>query len=494
MIKSLLIANRGEIAIRICRTAKRMGIKTYVIRTVKEPNAVYLDFADQVLDFPETDGTTPEFLDIDNLVKLAVDNKVQALHPGYGYLSENAEFAQKCTDAGVKFVGPPAKLIKDMGDKIIAKEIAAKNGVPMLQGSEGSVKDVKEGVKIAKKIGYPVIIKAASGGGGRGMRIVHKQSEMERMFHAASSEAQSAFGDPSVFIEKYLENPKHIEFQVVADAHGNVVHLGERECSVQRKHQKLLEEAPSSGIDAALRSKMARVAVKLAKGAGYESLGTVEFLLDKNKNFYFMEMNTRIQVEHPITEEITGLDLVELQLRIASGEKLPIKQSDVKLDGWAIECRINAEDVQADFTPSMGTIKQLRLPQGDNIRIDTGIVPGSEITPWFDSMIAKLIVHGKDRKQAIERALSALERFHIKGVKTSIPFCKAVLHNEAFRSGDFDTSFIETKLESLVYREPDEELMAAMLALYQYTHETVPDVGPETGIDPWVLNRRIRNL
>ena len=285
MIKSLLIANRGEIAIRICRTAKRMGIKTYVIRTAKEPNAVYLNFADQVIDFPETDGTTPEFLDIDNLVKLAVDHKIQALHPGYGYLSENAEFAQKCTDAGVKFVGPPAKLIKDMGDKIIAKEIAARNGVPMLQGSEGSVKDVKEGVKIAKKIGYPVIIKAASGGGGRGMRIVHKQSEMERMFHAASSEAQSAFGDPSVFIEKYLENPKHIEFQVVADAHGNVVHLGERECSVQRKHQKLLEEAPSSGLDATLRNKMARVAVKLAKGAGYESLGTVEFLLDKNENF-----------------------------------------------------------------------------------------------------------------------------------------------------------------------------------------------------------------
>lgn len=494
MIKSILIANRGEIAIRICRTAKRMGIKTYVIRTAKEPNAVYLDFADKVIDFPETDGTVPEFLDIDNLVKLAVDNKVQAMHPGYGYLSENAEFAQKCTDAGIKFVGPPAKLIKDMGDKIIAKEIAAKNGVPMLQGSEGSVKDVKEGVKIAKKIGYPVIIKAASGGGGRGMRIVHKQSEMEQMFHAASSEAQSAFGDPSVFIEKYLENPKHIEFQIVADAHGNVVHLGERECSVQRKHQKLLEEAPSSALDATLRNKMARVAVKLAKGAGYESLGTVEFLLDKNKNFYFMEMNTRIQVEHPITEAITGLDLVELQLRIASGEKLPIKQSDVKLNGWAIECRVNAEDVQANFTPSMGVIKQLRLPQGDNIRIDTGIVPGSEITPWFDSMIAKLIVHGKDRKQAIERMLSALERFHIKGVKTTIPFCKAVLHNASFCSGDFDTSFIETKLESLVYREPDEELMAALLALYQYTHETVPDVGPETGIDPWVLNRRIRNL
>lgn len=494
MIKSLLIANRGEIAIRICRTAKRMGIKTYVIRTVKEPNAVYLNFADHVLDFPDTAGATPEFLDIDNLVKLAVDNNIQAMHPGYGYLSENAEFAQKCTDAGVKFVGPPAKLIKDMGDKIIAKEIAAKNGVPMLQGSEGSVKDVKEGVKIAKKIGYPVIIKAASGGGGRGMRIVHQPSEMERMFHAASSEAQSAFGDPSVFIEKYLENPKHIEFQVVADAYGNVVHLGERECSVQRKHQKLLEEAPSSALDATLRNKMARVAVKLAKGAGYESLGTVEFLLDKNKNFYFMEMNTRIQVEHPITEAITGLDLVELQLCIASGEKLPIRQSDVKLDGWAIECRINAEDVQANFTPSMGTIKQLRLPQGDNIRIDTGIVTGSEITPWFDSMIAKLIVHGKNRQQAIERMLSALERFHIKGVKTTIPFCKAVLHNEAFCSGDFDTSFIETKLESLVYREPDEELMAAMLALYQYTHETVPDVAPETGIDPWVLNRRIRNL
>ena len=307
MIKSILIANRGEIAIRICRTAKRMGIKTYVIRTVKEPNAVYLNFADKVIDFPETDGSVPEFLDIDNLVKLAVDNHVEAMHPGYGYLSENADFAQKCTDAGVKFVGPPAKLIKDMGDKIIAKEIAAKNGVPMLQGSHGSVKDVKEGVKIAKAIGYPVIIKAASGGGGRGMRIVHKQSEMDQMFPAASSEAQSAFGDPSVFIEKYLENPKHIEFQVVADAHGNVIHLGERECSVQRKHQKLLEEAPSSALDATLRNKMARVAVKLAKGAGYESLGTVEFLLDKNKNFYFMAMNTRIPGEDPITEAITGL-------------------------------------------------------------------------------------------------------------------------------------------------------------------------------------------
>jgi acetyl-CoA carboxylase, biotin carboxylase subunit len=384
MIKSILIANRGEIAIRIARTARRMGIKTYVVRTVKEPNAVYLSAADYIIDFPETAGLIPEFLDIENLVKLAVDHHIEAIHPGYGYLSENAGFARHCRERGITFIGPSPEIIEAMGDKIMAKEIARQSEVPMLGGSTGSIANVEEGLKIAKKIGYPVIIKAAAGGGGRGMRIVRKESEMLTMFEMASSEAKNAFNDPSVFIEKYLENPKHIEFQVVADRHGNVIHLGERECSVQRKHQKMLEEAPSPALSDRLRNKMAKAAVNLAKAVKYESLGTVEFLLDKKGNFFFMEMNTRIQVEHPVTEMITGLDLVELQILIASGEPLPISQKEVELNGWSIECRINAEDAQAGFAPSMGTIKNLRLPQGNNIRIDTGIKPGSEITPYFD--------------------------------------------------------------------------------------------------------------
>jgi acetyl-CoA carboxylase biotin carboxylase subunit len=494
MIKSLLIANRGEIAVRVIRTAKRMGIKTYAVRTQKEPNAIYNSAADFVIDFPDVDSNLPEFLDIENLVKIAKENNIEALHPGYGYLSENALFAERCRQEGIIFIGPSPEAIKAMGDKITAKDIAAKSKVPMLGGSKGSVNTANEALEIAKNIGYPVIIKAASGGGGRGMRIVRESSEMQKMFSTASSEALYAFNDPSVFVEKYLENPKHIEMQIVADKFGNVVHLGERECSVQRKHQKLLEEAPSSAISPKTRQAMAKASTALAKAVNYESLGTVEFLLDKGGNFYFMEMNTRIQVEHPVTEMITGLDLVELQIRIASGEKLPVAQKDINLDGWAIECRINAEDVQADFTPCTGTIRNLRLPQGNNIRIDTGIIPGSEITPYFDSMIAKLIVHGNSRAEAIELAKNSLQHFHVKGIKTTIPFCKAVLHNEAFCSGYFDTSFIETQLESVVYREKDEELMAALLSVYTYTHETTPDTAPETSIDPWVLNKRIRHL
>lgn len=494
MIKSILIANRGEIAIRIARTAKRMGINTFAIRTRKEPNAVYLNAVDQVIDFPEIDGKTPEFLDIENLLLLARENKVQAIHPGYGYLSENANFAERCIQEGIFFIGPLPDVIRKMGDKITAKEIALQSGVPMLGGSKGSVNNAGEAIKIADTIGYPVIIKASAGGGGRGMRIVRCEAEMQQMFKTASSEAQNAFSDPSVFIEKYLENPKHIEIQIVADNFGNIVHLGERECSIQRKHQKLLEEAPSPALNDKLRTQMAKAAIALAKAVKYQSLGTVEFLLDKSGSFFFMEMNTRIQVEHPVTEMITGLDLVELQLLIASGKKLPITQKDIKINGWAIECRINAEDVQSDFLPCIGTIRNLRLPQGNNIRIDTGIVSGSEITPWFDSMVAKLIVHGQSRSEAIELALSSLKQFHVKGIKTTIPFCKAVLHNEAFCSGNFDTSFVETQLESIVYQEENEELLAALLAIYTHTHETTPVISSETVIDPWVLNKRIRHL
>ncbi len=475
-----------------------MGIKTFGIRTKKEPNAVYLQKVDEIIDFPITDSGIPEFLDIDNLVKLAVDNGIESMHPGYGYLSENADFARACRDAGVIFIGPSPEIIKAMGDKIIAKEIAKRSGVPMLGGTLGGIPTADEAVAEANRIGYPVIIKAASGGGGRGMRIVREEAEVKQMYELATAEARTAFNDPTVFIEKYLENPKHIEFQIVADKHGNVIHLGERECSIQRKHQKLMEEAPSPALDDQLRAQMATAAVNLAKEAGYESLGTVEFLLDNNRNFYFMEMNTRIQVEHPVTEMITGLNLVELQLLIASGAQLPVTQDEVNLTGWAIECRINAEDVQSGFTPSIGIIRNLRLPSDNNIRIDSGVRIGTEITPFFDSMIAKLIVHGKDRHDAIERTLHSLEHFCVMGVRTTIPFCKAVLHNDVFRKGDFNTSFIETELKELIHKEVHEELIAALLAVSAYNHDNdFARDGEDTGdapMDPWVLQKRIRHL
>lgn len=493
-----MIANRGEIAIRLARTAKRMGVRTYAIRTKKEPNAVYLSKVDEVLDFPDTDGSVPEFLDIKNLVKLAVDNNIEAMHPGYGYLSENADFAAACRDAGVVFVGPSPEIIHAMGDKIVAKEIARRSEVPMCSGGLDSIPDAEAAVKEANRIGYPVIIKAATGGGGRGMRICRSEEEVRPNFELCVAEATTAFNDPTVFLEKYLDNPKHIEFQIVADKYGNVVHLGERECSIQRKHQKLLEEAPSPALSEELRGRMADAAVRLAKEAKYESLGTVEFLLDAEGNFFFMEMNTRIQVEHPVTEMITGLNLVELQLLIASGEKLPITQADVHLNGWAIECRINAEDVQNGFTPSIGIIKNLRLPSDNSIRIDSGVRVGTEITPFFDSMIAKLIVHGKDREEAIAKALHSLGHFVVMGVKTTIPFDKAVLHNEVYRRGDFNTSFIETSMPSLVWREEHEELIAALFAVSQYNHDNdfsgdVEDQS-EVVVDPWVLQKRIRHL
>lgn len=494
MIQSILIANRGEIAIRIAKTAKKLGVKTYAVRTKKEPNAVYLSAADEIIDFPDIESSTPEFLDIENLVGLAKKYSIESIHPGYGYLSENANFAEACINQGVIFIGPKPEVIRAMGDKVTAKNIALSSNVPTFGGSKGSVGSIEEGLAIAEKTGYPIIIKAASGGGGRGMRIVRNPKDFSQMFKLASSEAALAFNDPNVFIEKYLENPKHIEFQIVADKFGNVVHLGERECSIQRKHQKLMEEAPSPALHEELREKMASAAVALAKAAKYESLGTVEFLLDKEGNFYFMEMNTRIQVEHPVTEAITGLDLVELQIKIASGEKLPITQNDVKLTGWAIECRINAEDVQQGFTPSIGTIKGIRMPQGKNIRIDTGVVPGSEITPYFDSMLAKLIVYGKNRNEAIQNTLDALSKFHVRGIKTTIPFDKAVLNNEVFRLGDFNTSFIETNMNSMVYTEENDELVGALFAVYSHVHETTPVVTSETPIDTWVLNSRIKNM
>ncbi len=499
-ISSILIANRGEIAVRIIRTAKAMGIKSYVIKTIKEPAEMYLQLADKVLDFPDSSGEIPEFLDVESIIQLAVDNKIDAIHPGYGFLAENPYFARCCSEAGIIFIGPSADAIYKMGNKTIAKQIALKNGIPLLKGSFGNVKSDEEAEQIAKEIGYPVILKAASGGGGRGMRIVTKPEEMKKMFRLATSESEKAFNDPSLFIEKYVRNPRHIEFQILADQYCNTIHLGERECSIQRKHQKLIEESPSSALDKDLRERMGKEALKIAAAVKYCSAGTVEFLLDANNHFYFMEMNTRIQVEHPVTEMVTGLDLIEWQIRIASGEKLPFTQKSIKINGWAIECRINAEDVQSNFSPCLGTIEKLSIPHIQNVRIDTGVREGSEITPYFDSMVAKLIVHAETREKAVNLALSALRKIKIKGLKTTIPFCKAVLTNKAFRQGKINTSFIDKEMESTFFQEPDEELLAALFVVSTHADELSSEksifVDYEKGkqLTPWLLNRRIKSL
>ncbi len=499
-IKSILIANRGEIVIRICETAKKMGIKTFGIKTAKEPNAFYLNFVDEIIDFSDDVEEVPEFLDVDRLINAAKKHHIDAIHPGYGYLSENAYFAQRCEDEKVLFIGPSPDVIHKMGNKTIAKQLARKYKVPLLQGSPGIVATVPEAIEVAKKVGYPVILKAAAGGGGRGMRIVEKESQIEKMFKLATSEAEKAFNDGSMFIEKYVRNPRHIEFQIFGDKHGNVIHLGERECSVQRKHQKLIEEAPSSALDDKLRKEMGEASIRIANSVNYSTAGTVEFLLDDDKNFYFMEMNTRIQVEHPVTEIVTGLDLIELQIRTACGEKLPLTQEQVKLEGWAIECRINAEDVQAGFSPFLGTVEAIQYPKGKNIRIDTGITEGSNITPYFDSMMLKLIVSGENRDKAICNAQGALNKFWIKGIKSTIPFAKAVLSNPKFRKGDFNTSFIEKDMDKVYFEGEEDEMLAAFLATFDFvagleTEDTARvDFEHGKNISPWVLNKRLRSI
>ena len=498
-IKSILIANRGEIALRIMRTAKEMGIKTYAIKTFKEPNAWYLEEADEVIDFTECyDDNTPEFLDIERIIYNAKDHQVDSIHPGYGFLAENPDFARRCEEEGIVFIGPSHDAIYRMGNKTIAKELARANDVPLLGGSEGSVSNAEEAARIAEKVGYPVILKASAGGGGRGMRVVEREKDIERMFTLATNEAEKAFNNPDVFIEKFVREPRHIEFQILGDKHGNVVHLGERECSVQRKHQKLLEESPSPALDDALRKKMGEAAIRIARSVNYYSAGTVEFLLDGKNNFSFMEMNTRIQVEHPVTEMVTGIDLIEQMIRIAEGEKLAFTQKDIKLNGWAIEWRINAEDVQSGFSPSLGTIEKISWPESEHIRVDTGVREGSVITPYFDSMIAKLIVHAEDRDKALHHSSMAIRKFWIKGTKTTLAFCRAVLQNRNFRKGKFNTSFLSKELKIHYHHEPDEALLAAFFATYDYARELSDkedkplyvEKGKE--IAPWVLNKRLR--
>ena len=499
-INSILVANRGEIAVRIIQTAKNMGIKSWVIKTSKEPNALYLSHADKIIDLSEDYEEIPVFLDVEKLISLAGENNIDAVHPGYGYLAESSFFAQRCKENDIIFIGPSPEAIYKMGNKTIAKQLARKYNVPLLQGSLGNVTSSAEAKEIAKIIGYPVILKAAAGGGGRGMRIVEKESEMDKMFKMAASESEKAFNDPSLFIEKYVKNPRHIEFQIFGDKQGNIIHLGERECSVQRKHQKLIEESPSPALNDQLRNAMGEASVNIARSINYYSAGTVEFLLDDKDNYFFMEMNTRIQVEHPVTEMVTGYDLIEWQIRTAMGEKLPVNQEDVKFNGWAIEFRVNAEDVQAGFSPSLGVIEKISYPKSKNIRIDTGVQDGSLITPFFDSMLAKLIIHGESRDKALLYASNALRKFWVKGIKTTIPFSRAVVANKNFRKGQYDTSFLLKEMKIHYQEDPEEEMLAAFFATYDYardlkSHE-MSHVNYEKGkaITPWVLNKRLKSL
>jgi acetyl-CoA carboxylase, biotin carboxylase subunit len=442
VIRKVLIANRGEIALRVIRTCREMGLKTVVVYSTADRDSLPVRFADEAVCIGPP-PSSESYLRIDRIIAAAEVTGADAIHPGYGFLSENAEFSAICADHGLKFIGPSPEAIRLMGDKSLAKETMRKAGVPVVPGSDGIIEDVKQGLRVAAEIGYPVMIKAAAGGGGRGMRIVHREEDFARQFNAARTEAEAAFGRPDVYLEKFIVQPRHVEIQVLGDGKGNVIHLGERECSIQRRHQKLLEESPSPIVDEALRQRMGEAAVRGAQAVNYEGAGTIEFLVDAERNFYFMEMNTRIQVEHPVTEEVTGLDLIEQQLRVALGEPLP-SQAAIRLEGHAIECRINAENPFRNFSPSPGMITVFHPPGGPGVRVDTHVYAGYVIPPHYDSMIAKLIVRAPTRAQAIRRMLRALEEFVIEGVHTTIPFHRQLLMHLDFQEGRFDTRFLES--------------------------------------------------
>ena len=441
MFNKILIANRGEIALRILRTCKELGIKTVAVYSEADKNSLHVTFADEAVCIGPPPGRD-SYLKIPIIISAAQITGADAIHPGYGFLAENANFSEICAESNIKFIGPSPEMIRAMGDKAFAKETMKKNGVPVIPGSDGIVHDVPEGKRISAEIGYPVIIKASAGGGGKGMRIVWEEKEFEKAFQTARTEAESAFGNPDVYLEKFVENPRHVEIQVMGDSFENAYHYGERDCSVQRRHQKLIEESPSPAIDSEIRKKMGETAIIGAKAVNYEGAGTIEFLLDKHKNFYFMEMNTRIQVEHPVTEFVYNVDLIRQQILVAAGEKIETLPGKPK--GHSIEFRINAEDPANGFRPSPGQIESLHYPGGFGVRIDSHIYQGYFIPPYYDSLLAKLIVWGTDREHAILRGRRALEEFTIEGIKTTIPFHIKVLEDRKFLSGNFDTSFLES--------------------------------------------------
>ncbi|MBR9847464.1 MAG: acetyl-CoA carboxylase biotin carboxylase subunit [Algicola sp.] len=471
-MKKILVANRGEIAIRVMRTAKKMGITTVAVFSEADRNAPHVKYADEAVCI----GPAPSnqsYLKGDKIIEVAKSLKVDGIHPGYGFLSENADFAELAEKNNIIFIGPRSKAIKMMGDKLAAKDAVKDYNIPMVPGVDHAITDPKEAVQIAKEIGFPILIKAAAGGGGKGMRVVEKEKDVEEQMKRAISEATSAFGDGSVFVEKYVTSPRHIEIQVMADSHGNILHFFERECSIQRRHQKVVEEAPSIVLTPELREKMGQAAINVARSCDYLGAGTVEFLLDADHNFYFLEMNTRLQVEHPVSEWISGVDLVELQIKVARGEALDIKQEDLKINGHALELRVYAEDPMNDFLPSVGNLEVYQLPVGEHIRVDNGFEEGMDIPIYYDPMLSKLITYGKTRSEAIQLMIKAIDNYHIKGVQTTLPFGRFVCEHEAFKSGNFDTHFVKNYYSpSLLEEQHQKEAeIAAQIALKCYLED-----------------------
>ena len=446
MLKKILIANRGEIAVRIIRACREMGIKTVAVYSEADKTALHTKLADEAICIGPA-ISTKSYLNVKAIIEAACLTGADSIHPGFGFLSENNSFAKMCDEIGIRFIGPKPEIIELMGNKSKAKETMKSVGVPVVPGSDGLIYTMQEAINISNQIGYPVIIKASAGGGGKGIRIAYSEEELRKAYEIVKQEALNSFNDDSIYIEKFIENPRHIEIQIMADEYGNAVHLGERDCTVQRKNQKMLEETPSGVIDSRLREKMGAIAVKAVKEVGYTNVGTIEFLVDKNKDFYFMEMNTRIQVEHPVTEMVTGLDLIKEQIRIASGEKMKYRQRDINFNGHSLEARINAENPYKNFMPSPGTIEELHLPGGNGIRVDTAVYSGYKVPQNYDSMIAKVIVHGKDRNESIAKMKSALSEFVISGIETNIDFLLKILDNENFVNNEYDTSFIEKEFE-----------------------------------------------
>ncbi|MFD1095626.1 acetyl-CoA carboxylase biotin carboxylase subunit [Salegentibacter chungangensis] len=468
-MKKILVANRGEIALRVMKTARKMGIKTVAVFSTADRNAPHVKFADEAVCIGEA-PSNQSYLVGDRIIEKAKELGVDGIHPGYGFLSENAQFAEAVEKNGITWIGPGSKAIEIMGSKLAAKDAVKKYDIPMVPGIDEAITDTEKAKKIARDIGFPILIKASAGGGGKGMRIVEKEKDLEDQMKRAISEAESAFGDGSVFIEKYVASPRHIEIQVLADTHGNVLHLFERECSIQRRHQKVVEEAPSVVLDDKLRKEMGEAAIKVAKACDYVGAGTVEFLFDENRKFYFLEMNTRLQVEHPVTEYITGIDLVEQQIKVARGEELEFGQDDLKINGHAVELRVYAEDPMEDFMPSTGNLVRYATPSGEGIRLDNGFEQGMDVPIYYDPMLAKLITYGKSREEAISMMIKAINDYEVEGVMTTLPFGKFVFEHEAFRSGNFDTHFVKKyySAEKLEEDIQEERELAAVIALKQY--------------------------
>ena len=488
-MNKILVANRGEIALRIMKTLKRMGILTVAVYSDADKDAPFVRFADESYNIGEA-APSKSYLNKDKIIKVARMCRADGIHPGYGFLSENAEFARIVTENGIKFIGPSVEAIGIMGDKLDSKKAVSAFDVPMVPGTEDAIQNPEEGIKIAKEIGFPVMIKASAGGGGKGMRVVDEEKDFSEQFHRAVSEAESSFGNGQVFIEKFIQDPKHIEIQILADQHGNIIHLNERECSVQRRHQKVIEEAPSPIMTADLRKKMGEAAINVARACNYEGVGTVEFLVDKDRKFYFLEMNTRLQVEHPVTELTTGLDLVEEQVYVARGEKLRWSQEDIGIDGHSIEVRVYAEDPENDFLPDLGTLVRYRRPHGIGVRVDDGYEEGMSIPLAYDSMISKLIIHADTRDEAIDAMLKAIEEYEIYGCATTLNFARFALDHEEFRSGVFTIDFVKKHFSPEKLRtELSEEVGALSYALFEKMRLDRSPHKVDQEISPWKENR-----